>query len=70
MKLEILLLSLESHDAISGPPFIVHKAEITQLYSPYFNITELERKINTHIKSHLIQKGLTEKIDVVYLLKR
>jgi thiopurine S-methyltransferase len=64
----ILLLSLESHDAISGPPFVVTREEINQLYSPYFNIQELERKVDINIKNHLVQKGFTEKTDVVYLL--
>ncbi len=69
-EITILLLGFESHDSISGPPFIIPKAEINQLYNPYFDIRELERKSKTHIKDHLVQKGLTEKIDVVYLFKK
>lgn len=65
-----LLITLESSTSIIGPPFPIDAEEVNQLYKPYFTVQQIQRKPDVHIKNHLVQKGLTEKIDVVYLLKR
>lgn len=65
-----LLIALESPTSFGGPPFVVNAEEVNQLYGAYFAVQELERMSDLHIKNHLIQKGLTEKVDVVYLLKK
>lgn len=65
-----LLLSIESPDQVTGPPFPVNQAEINALYNSDFVIQQVKKEKVNNISEHLIQKGYKEMTDTTYLISR
>lgn len=67
---EILLVALEHHPALDGPPFYVDRAEVGRLYAEHFVITELERVQGPADNPKFRQAGLEVMTEVVYRVQR
>lgn len=69
-QVKILLLTLESHCNVEGPPFSIDSAEVDLLYGEYFNIQQLEHLPCAKIPAHLIKKGYVNMIESAYRIYR
>jgi thiopurine S-methyltransferase len=67
----MLLIVLEyPQPQTAGPPFAVSGDEVARLYSPHFEVREMERRDILAHEARLRAKGLTELFEVCYQLVR
>ena len=67
---KILLITLDTHDTVKSPPFPINQAEINMLYGGCFNIQRLKQETTRALSDNLIQKGFTEIMETIYLIKK
>ena len=68
-NIKILLLTRETSCQITPPPYPINEGEVNLLYGSYFDVRLLKRMPITNISERLINKGYTEMIESVYLIK-
>jgi len=65
-----LLVTMEyPQQQMDGPPFSVQEAEVNELFSNQFDISLLETFDVLAVNQRFVDKGLTEMLEKVYLLK-
>ena len=67
----MLLITLEYRESqMTGPPFAVPAEEVTRLYAPQFEVSEIAREDILPHEARLRAKGLTELVEVCYQVVR
>jgi len=67
-KNKILLIAIESHCKVTGPPFPVYDSEINDLYGSNYHVNKIKSESVIDIPANLIPKGYTQLVETVYLI--
>ncbi len=67
-KIRILLITRETNDDVTPPPFPINKEEVNLLYGAYFKVYQLKAQAVENIPERLIKKGYAAMVESVYLI--